>query len=116
MKAANETMPDMSLREIASTIGKSVREFKADSLRAPIYVVGEVIIECAIPFITSQLINDMQDGTEMRTIGIYGAILTGLAVLSLFCGIRAGVACSVAATGLARNLRHDMFAAIQRFS
>ncbi|MBR3160441.1 MAG: ABC transporter ATP-binding protein [Atopobiaceae bacterium] len=110
------TLADIPLRDIFRTIGKSVREFKADSLRAPIYVTGEVIIECAIPFITSQLINDMQDGTEMRTIGIYGAVLTAMAIISLFCGIRAGVACSVASTGLARNLRHDMFAAIQRFS
>ena len=116
MNSSQSTLSDLSLRDIARIIGKSVREFKADSLRAPIYVTGEVIIECAIPFITSQLINDMQDGTEMRTIAIYGAILTGLAILSLFCGIRAGVACSVASTGLARNLRHDMFAAIQRFS
>ena len=110
------TMPNLTLREIFGIIGKSVREFKADSLRAPLYVTGEVIIECTIPFITSQLINDMQDGTEMRTIGIYGAVLTALALVSLFCGIRAGVACSVASTGLARNLRHDMFASIQRFS
>ena len=110
------TMPNLTLREIFGIIGKSVREFKADSLRAPLYVTGEVIIECTIPFITSQLINDMQDGTEMRTIGIYGAALTALALVSLFCGIRAGVACSVASTGLARNLRHDMFASIQRFS
>lgn len=116
MSVEEQTMPDLSLREIVTTILKSVREFKADSLRAPLYVTGEVIIECAIPFITSRLINDMQDGTEMKTIALYGAVLTALALLSLFCGIRAGVSCSVAATGLARNLRHDMFAAIQRFS
>ena len=114
--ADQSTLADMSLGDIFRTIGKSVREYKADSLRAPIYVTGEVIIECTIPFITSQLINDMQSGTEMRTIAMYGAVLTGLALVSLFCGIRAGVACSVASTGLARNLRHDMFAAIQRFS
>ena len=115
-KDESRTMPDLSLKDIVKTIGKSVREHKGDSIRAPLYVTGEVIIECIIPFITSQLINDMQDGTEMRTIAIYGAILAGLACLSLFCGIRAGFACSVAATGLARNLRHDMFSAIQRFS
>ena len=115
-KADGATLSDLSLREIVKTIGKSVRENKRDSIRAPLYVTGEVIIECIIPFITSHLINEMQAGTEMRTIATYGAILTALALTSLFCGIRAGVACSIAATGLARNLRHDMFAAIQRFS
>ena len=115
-KADGATLSDLSLREIIKTIGKSVRENKRDSIRAPLYVTGEVIIECIIPFITSHLINEMQSGTEMRTIATYGAVLTALALTSLFCGIRAGVACSIAATGLARNLRHDMFAAIQRFS
>ena len=116
MSREESTLSDLSLVQIVKTLGKSVREHKKDSLRAPLYVTGEVIIECTIPFITSQLINDMQDGTEMRTIAMYGAILAALALLSLFCGVRAGVACSVASTGLARNLRHDMFAAIQRFS
>ncbi|MEE1160279.1 MAG: ABC transporter ATP-binding protein [Atopobiaceae bacterium] len=115
-KADGATLSDLSLREIIKTIGKSIRENKRDSIRAPLYVTGEVIIECIIPFITSHLINEMQSGTEMRTIATYGAVLTALALTSLFCGIRAGVACSIAATGLARNLRHDMFAAIQRFS
>ncbi len=115
-KEEERTRSDLSLRDIVSIIGKSVREHKKDSLRAPLYVTGEVIIECTIPFITSHLINEMQAGTEMKTIATYGGILFLLAVLSLFCGIRAGVACSVAATGLARNLRHDMFASIQRFS
>ncbi|MDO4805607.1 MAG: ABC transporter ATP-binding protein [Coriobacteriales bacterium] len=114
--AETSTMSDLSLGQIVKTIGNSVREHKRDSLRAPLYVTGEVIIECTIPFITSQLINDMQAGTEMKTIAMYGAVLTALALVSLFCGIRAGVACSVAATGLARNLRHDMFASIQSFS
>ena len=116
MSTDERTKSDLSLREIVTILGKSVREHKKDSLRAPLYVTGEVIIECTIPFITSHLINEMQAGTEMKTIAIYGAILFGLAVLSLFCGIRAGVACSIASTGLARNLRHDMFASIQRFS
>lgn len=116
MSREESTLPDLSLPEIFKTIGKSVREHKKNSLRAPLYVTGEVIIECTIPFITSHLINEMQAGTEMRTIVQYGAVLAALALVSLFCGIRAGVACSIASTGLARNLRHDMFAAIQKFS
>ena len=116
MSREESTLSNLSLGEIVKTLGKSVRENKKDSIRAPLYVTGEVIIECTIPFITSNLINEMQAGTEMRTIAVYGAILTVLALLSLFCGIRAGVACSVASTGLARNLRHDMFESIQRFS
>lgn len=111
-----KTLKELPLSGIFRTLGKSIRENKRNSLIAPLFVTGEVIIECIIPFITSHLINEMQGGTEMKTIGMYGAILALLAIASLACGTIAGVACSVAATGFARNLRHDMFAAIQRFS
>ena len=114
---ANErTLEHLSLKQIVKTLGGSIRENKKNSIIAPVFVAGEVVIECIIPFITSQLINDMQDGTEMKTIATYGAVLAILALISLACGTIAGVACSVASTGFARNLRHDMFASIQRFS
>ncbi|MDO4537818.1 MAG: ABC transporter ATP-binding protein [Coriobacteriales bacterium] len=110
------TLSRLSLGDIIRTLGKSVRENKRNSLIAPIFVAGEVVIECIIPFITSQLINEMQQGTEMNVVAGYGAVLALLAILSLACGTIAGIACSVASTGFARNLRHDMFASIQRFS
>ena len=114
---ANErTLEHLSLKQIVKTLGGSIRENKKNSIIAPVFVADEVVIECIIPFITSQLINDMQDGTEMKTIATYGAVLAILALISLACGTIAGVACSVASTGFARNLRHDMFASIQRFS
>ena len=114
--AESTTAKELTLRDIFATLGKSVRENKRNSLIAPIFVTGEVVIECAIPFITSQLLNELNAGTDMRTIAHYGLILVLLAVISLACGTIAGVACSVASTGFARNLRHDLFASIQRFS
>ena len=115
-KREQNTLKELPLSAIFKTLGKSIRENKRNTLIAPLFVTGEVVIECIIPFITSHLINEMQSGTEMRTIASYGAILAVLAIASLACGTIAGIACSVASTGFARNLRHDMFAAIQRFS
>ena len=114
--ATGQTLSDLSLKDIVRILSGSIRENKKNSIIAPVFVAGEVVIECTIPFITSQLINQMQQGTEMRDIASYGAVLTVLALISLGCGITAGVACSVASTGFAKNLRHDMFASIQRFS
>ena len=111
-----KTMAHLTLGEIFKTLGGSIRENKKNSLIAPIFVAGEVIIECTIPFITSHLINELNAGVDMGTIARYGAILAVLALISLACGTIAGIACSVASTGFARNLRHDMFAAIQTFS
>ena len=101
-------MQELTYRQILSTLGGSVREHRRDSLLTPLLVTGEVVIECILPFITAQLIDRMQMGA--------GLVLLALALLSLACGALAGVTCSVAATGFAKNLRHDMFATIQRFS
>lgn len=79
-------------------------------------MTGEVVIECILPFITAQLIDRMQMGAGMDVVVHYSLVLLALALLSLACGALAGVTCSVAATGFAKNLRHDMFATIQRFS
>ncbi len=109
-------MQELTYRQIFSTLGKSVREFKKTSIVTPILVVGEVVIECIIPFITAQLIDELQLGAGMDRIVHYSVILIVLAILSLVCGTVAGITCSVAATGFARNLRHDMFAQVQKFS
>ena len=115
-KPQEKTMSQLTLGEIFKTLGGSIRENKKNSLIAPIFVAGEVVIECTIPFITSHLINELNAGVEMGTIARYGAMLAVLALISLACGTIAGIACSIASTGFARNLRHDMFAAIQTFS
>ena len=115
-KPQEKTMSQLTLGEIFKTLGGSIRENKRNSLIAPIFVAGEVVIECTIPFITSHLINELNAGVEMGTIARYGAMLAVLALISLACGTIAGIACSIASTGFARNLRHDMFAAIQTFS
>lgn len=108
--------PQLSYRQIVSTLAKSVREFKRPSVLTPLLVVGEVIVECAIPFSTAQLIDQLNMGAGMDVIVRYSLILVALALVSLACGAVAGMTCSTAATGFARNLRHDMFESIQRFS
>ena len=107
---------ELTLRDILSTLSRSVREYKKMSLMTPVLVIGEVVIECIIPFITAQLITEMQLGCGVDVICRYGIVLVVLALVSLACGGAAGITCSVAATGFAKNLRHDMFASIQRFS
>ncbi len=111
-----KTMQHLSMADVVRTLSGSIREHRRDSIIAPVFVAGEVVIECIIPFITSQLINEMNLGCGVDVIARYGVVLALLAVLSLACGTIAGVAASVASTGFARNLRHDMFANIQRFS
>ncbi len=95
---------------------QSVREYKRASIATPILVSIEVVIECIIPFITANLINEIKRGCPFSTVVIYGVWLVVLACLSLTFGALAGVTCAKASCGLAKNLRMDMFSHIQTFS
>ena len=98
------------------TLAKSIREYKKPSILAPVFVTGEVIMECIIPFVIANLVNEIQKGINMPTLLRYAAVLIVMAVLSLAFGALAGSACATASCGFARNLRKDMFYAIQDFS
>ena len=94
----------------------SVREYKRPSLEAPLYVSLEVVMECLIPFVVASLVNKIREGCELYLLLRDGTVLVVMAFLSLLFGILAGNACSTASCGLAKNLRSDMFKAVQGFS
>lgn len=95
---------------------KSIREFKAPTILTFIFIVMEVIIECLIPFITADLVNLIQSGTDLSTIVKTGIMLIGMAIVSLCCGGIAGFTSAKASAGFARNLRHDLFHRVQTYS
>ena len=97
-------------------LARSIREFKKASIRTPLLVTVEVILECAIPFVIANLVNQMQAGCSMDVIVRYGAILIVMSIVSLIFGGAAGATCAAASTGFARNLRRDMFYNIQNYS
>ena len=101
---------------MVKTLLKSVREYKSSSVWTPILVSLEVIMECIIPFITAELINQIQAGCEFYVIAMYGGILVVMALVSLIFGTAAGRTCATASTGFAKNLRKDMFYKVQSFS
>ena len=97
-------------------LARSIREFKKASILTPLLVTVEVILECAIPFVIANLVNQMQAGCSMDVIVRYGAILIVMSIVSLIFGGAAGATCAAASTGFARNLRKDMFYNIQNYS
>ena len=101
---------------MVKTLARSIREFKKPAILTPLLVTGEVILECIIPFIIANLVNEMQAGCGMDVIIRYGVQLLIMAVLSLIFGVAAGNTCATASTGFGRNLRQDMFYRIQDFS
>ncbi len=98
------------------TLAKSIREYKKSSILAPVFIAGEVAIECSIPYVTAMLVGKIQNGCELMDIVKYGLVLVALAVCSLMCGAFAGHFAAIAACGFAKNLRYDAFCAIQNYS
>ena len=99
---------------VIKTIGKSVKEYKLPSILTPAFIVVEVVMETVIPMIMAILIDNFDKG--MEPIIKYGLILVAMAVVSLACGILGGKYAAIASTGLAKNLRQDMYFALQEFS
>ncbi len=93
-----------------------VREYKRATVLTLIFIVLEAVIETFIPFITSDLVNRIEGGTTVGVIVKIGLVLFAMAILSLSCGGIAGFTCARASAGFAKNLRHDMFERIQRYS
>lgn len=95
---------------------KCVREYKRPTLLTLLFIVGEAVIETFIPFITANLLNDIQAGADMSHIAQRGVLLIVMALLSLSCGGIAGFTCAKASAGFAKNVRHDVFSRIQTFA
>ena len=98
------------------TLAKSIREYKLPSILTLIFIMGEVVIEVMIPFITANLVNDIKAGVDISNVIKTGLLLILLAIVSLCCGGIAAITCSKASAGFAKNLRRDMFSKIQSYS
>ena len=97
-------------------LAKSVREFKLPAIITLFLMVGEVVIEVLIPFVTKDLITKIQLGADIAEVIKLGILLVIMAILSLSCGGVAGFTAAKAGAGFARNLRHDIFDKVQTYS
>lgn len=99
----------------------SVRQYKKPSLITPFFMALEALCECLIPFfmakmITAVNVEGIAPKTAMNEICKYGAVLLCLAILSMTSGGLAGKFAATASCGFAKNLRHDLFYKVQKFS
>ena len=98
------------------TLAASIRDYLKPTIATPILVLCEVACEMTIPFVTANLIDTIKEGASVAQILPTAGVLVALAVVSLFFGAAAGITCSHASCGFAKNLRHDLFYRIQTFS
>ncbi len=97
-------------------LASCIREYKLATILAPILISCEVIMEVIIPFLMADLIDKGINKGDMSYILQRGGLLLLCAFISLAFGVTAAMQAAKASCGFAKNLRHDMFYAVQKFS
>ncbi len=98
------------------TLLRSVREYKWAALLSPLCMIGEVAMEVLIPLVMADLYDYGVTLQNMEVVITRSIQLVICALASLCFGVASATFASKAATGFAKNLRHDMFYRVQRFS
>ncbi|WP_455718549.1 ABC transporter ATP-binding protein [Anaerosporobacter sp.] len=98
------------------TLLAEVKEYKRDSILAPIFIILEVIMEIIIPVMMASIIDNGVEKGNIRHVCIMGVCMIAVAMLSLTFGTLSGKAAAKASTGFAKNIRNAMFGNIQNYS
>ena len=98
------------------TLYHQIRQYSTASLLTPTFTALEVVMDVLIPYVTASLIDKGINAGDIQNVYYYGAIMLGMAFLSLAFGILAGRFSAYASTGFAANLRSAMYRNIQRFA
>ncbi|WP_288060579.1 ABC transporter ATP-binding protein [Thomasclavelia cocleata] len=98
------------------TLLTQVKEYKKVAILTPILVILEVILEVAIPFLMSMIIDKGINVNDLDVVVKIGVIMLIASFVSLLAGALAGKYAAKASTGFAKNLRKAMYYNIQDFS
>ena len=97
-------------------LARCIREYKWPAILSPVCMIGEVAMEVIIPLVMADLYDYGVCMQDMTVVVLRSVQLVMCAVMSLLFGMASAVFASKAATGFAKNLRHDMFHHVQNFS
>ena len=97
-------------------LARCIREYKWAAILSPLCMVGEVAMEVLIPLVMAQLYDYGVVLGNMNVVVTKSIQLVLFALISLGFGVASAIFASRAGTGFAKNLRHDMFYKVQKFS
>ncbi len=97
-------------------LARCIREYKWAALVSPLAMIGEVAMEVTIPLVMAQLYDNGIAAGNMTVVAQKALLLMLCAITSLFFGVLSATYASKAATGFAKNLRHDMYYRVQEYS
>ena len=90
------------------TLLAQVKEYKKAAILTPMLVVIEVILEVAIPFLMSMIIDKGINNNDMDAVIKIGIMMLIASFVSLSAGGLAGKYAAKASTGFAKNLRSNV--------
>lgn len=99
-----------------NVIFDNLGEYKRHALLSPFFVLLEVLMNAAIPFYMTKIIDEGILKNSSERIIKYGIILLVFATISISAGIISGYLATKASSGLAKNMRYSMFDNITKFS
>ena len=102
-----------TIRKLTQGLSK---KYIVNTILSPLVMIGEVVMEVIIPFIMARIIDVGIAGKDLPFVVRYGAIMIGLAIISLTCGVLGTRFSTVAAQGFAYTLRTRIYKKIQTFS
>ena len=97
-------------------LARCIREYKWPALLSPLCMIGEVAMEVLIPLVMADLYDYGVSMQNMEVVITKSIQLVLCALASLCFGVASATFASKAATGFAKNLRHDMSYRVQNFS
>ena len=97
-------------------LAQCIRQYKWAAILSPVCMIGEVTMEVLIPLVMADLYDYGVVMQNMDVVVRKSILLVLCAIASLCFGVLSAVFASKAGTGFAKNLRHDMFHHVQKFS
>ena len=97
-------------------LARSIREYWWATILSPLCMIGEVRMEVLIPEVMADLYDHGVAMQDMSVVVSRSIQLVVCALMSLGFGVLSAIFASRAGTGFAKNLRHDMFYRVQKFS
>jgi ABC-type multidrug transport system fused ATPase/permease subunit len=98
---------------------KYLKEFKKESILAPLFKMLEALFDLFIPLVVASMINKGINGSEGGSVGhvlLMGGIMVALGLIGLACSVTAQFFAARAAVGVSTRMREDLFAHINKLS
>ncbi len=110
------TFDSAKKKPMLKTLYQQIRQYRTAALLTPAFTALEVLMDVLIPYVTASLIDKGINAGDMQNVYFYGAVMIGMAFLSLAFGILGGRCSAYASTGFAANLRSAMYRNIQQLA